>query len=313
MKKRLWIIAVVIPLSLTWLFDRVTKIWALDLQGIQFFGPVGFTLHYNPGAILGLFSDLPAVLRIVSLSTGGAFLIFTFLIIQILLPVRSLMLRSGMSILLGGILGNVSDRIYWGYVVDFIVFTNKSFASPVFNIADALQWVGYFMVVVALIKEGKNIWPENNLRKSYWVDYKYQIQYCLKLIAFGIAFAIISGIYSYTFLKVALEESSSTTATHSEKILVPFVITYIIVSVVFTIILFFTGLVLSHRAAGPIYAFKRFMEDLMKGKYSPLKLRTGDEFKHLEVIAEDMAKKILPHIKQETSEETSPKADSETK
>ena len=40
------------------------------------------TLHFNKGAMLGLFSDLPPVLRIVSLSTGGAFLLFSFVIFQ---------------------------------------------------------------------------------------------------------------------------------------------------------------------------------------------------------------------------------------
>ena len=57
-------------------------------------------LHHNPGAMLGLFSDLPPVLRIVSLSTGGAFLVVIYALIQYLLPIKSLILRSGMSVLL---------------------------------------------------------------------------------------------------------------------------------------------------------------------------------------------------------------------
>jgi signal peptidase II len=293
MKKRDWITVVLIPFALTWLIDRVTKLWATDLSGIIVKGPIGFTLHHNPGAILGLFSDLPPVLRIVSLSTGGAFLILTFLIIQILLPVRARVLRFGMSVLLGGIIGNVSDRIYWGYVVDFVVFTFFK-SSPVFNLADALQWVGYAMVVFALIRDGKAIWPENNLRKTYWVDTKYQLRYCMKLVAFGFGFSTIAGIYSYTFLKVALESAvRQGPSLDISSILTPFTITFIIVCIVFVAILFFTGLVLSNRAAGPVYAFQRFIEGLLNGEHRPLKLRSGDEFMHLEEVAEKLAKEVL--------------------
>lgn len=99
MRKRDWII-VLLPLIATWTLDRITKMWAVGLQDVQSIGPIGFVLHHNHGAMLGLFSDLPAVLRVVSLSTGGAFLVCTFAIIQYLLPIKSLILRSGMSVLL---------------------------------------------------------------------------------------------------------------------------------------------------------------------------------------------------------------------
>lgn len=60
------------------------------------------------------------------------------------------------------------------------------------------------------------------------------------------------------------------------------------ISMAFCALLFFVGLILSHRSAGPIYAFENFLEDLMKGKYRKLKLRAGDEFTHLEEVAENI-------------------------
>lgn len=62
MKKHEWFI-VFVPLLITWFLDRVTKQWAVGLDGIQSFGYLGFVLHHNPGAMLGLFSDLPPVLE----------------------------------------------------------------------------------------------------------------------------------------------------------------------------------------------------------------------------------------------------------
>ena len=158
MNKQKWFLAIS-PLFFTWGIDQITKLWATKLTDLEWFGVFGFMLHHNQGAILGLFSDMPAVLRIVSLATGGAFLFFLFFIIQFLLPSTSLLLRAGLSFLLGGILGNVTDRIIYGYVVDFILVGYKGSYFPVFNMADVLQWVGYIFVVTALIKDGKNSGP----------------------------------------------------------------------------------------------------------------------------------------------------------
>ena len=91
-----WLL-VIVPLFLTWGADRITKTWAQTLTGAEFFGPIGFVLHLNSGAMLGLFSATPPVIRVVSLATGGAFLLFAFVIIQYLLPIKSLLLRAGMS------------------------------------------------------------------------------------------------------------------------------------------------------------------------------------------------------------------------
>ncbi len=269
----------------------MTKQWASSLTQVQFHGPLGFVLHHNPGVILGTFSDVPPMLRIVSLSTGGGFLIFCFMIIQYILPPQTIVLRSGMSFLLGGILGNVTDRIRNGYIVDFIIFRWNQFISPAFNLADALQWVGYFMVIYSLIKDGKRLWPEQNLRKSFLINPKFQFKYSLKLTSFALCFALLTGILSYTFLKVTISEWTGTISAQSEHILITFTFTYALVSIAFCIILFFVGLVLSHKAAGPIFAFERFLEDLYLGKNRPLKLRGGDEFLHLERMADKLVKR----------------------
>ena len=242
-KKKDWLFLVILPVLLVWFSDQVTKYMFLDFSGIEFYGPIGFTLHYNPGAIFGFFSNLPPILRIVSLSTSGGFLIFIFIVIQIFLPLKVPYLRVGMSILLGGILGNITDRIYWGHVVDFVFVSASSYNSPIFNLADLLQWVGYFIIFYGFLTEGKDLWPESNLRQSYWVDKRYQLRYCLRLVLFGGAFAIIAGIYSYTFLKIALSEIESNNLMQStqelDKILITFLILYCFISTAFMVILFF--------------------------------------------------------------------------
>ena len=292
MRKFDWLI-VILPLFLTWGVDRITKMFAENIQGLNFYGPFGLVLHHNHGAMLGLFSDLPAVLRIVSLSTGGAFLLCAFAIIQYILPIKSLVLRSGMSILLGGILGNVTDRIIFGYVIDFLLLGTPDNPTPAFNLADVLQWVGYGMIVLALIREGDILWPADNTRKAYWVNLKFQLRYCFILMGVGMGFAVIAGVYTYTYLRVTIIELVGHNSKIIEQYLVPFVLTFMLVSFGFAVILFLVGRILSQRIAGPLYAFEKFLEDLAAGKPRRLRLRAKDEFRHLEELGERIMNEIV--------------------
>lgn len=294
MKRRDWLV-VLTPLVATWLLDRVSKTWAVSANLPIDIGPLGLMVHHNHGAALGLFADLPAVLRVVSLSTGGAFLVFVFGLIQYLLPIRSLMLRSGLSILLGGILGNVADRIFFGFVVDFIYFRFGSTLTPVFNVADALQWLGYGMLAFALVKEGQVLWPEGDVRRLRWVNLRFQLRYCFLLMGIGLGLAVISGVYAYTFLRVSIIDLVGNNQHVLDHYMVPFIATYIVISLSFAGLLFLAGRSISQRIAGPMYAFERYLDDLVTGNPRALRLRAGDEFKHLEKLAErlnaEMAKR----------------------
>lgn len=293
MKKKDWLLLIGI-ITIIWITDAATKWMALQyIRGLHFWGPFGIVLHHNPGAMLGMFSDLPPILRVVSLSTGGAFLIFIYASIQYLLPKRSMILRTGMTILLGGILGNVTDRIIWGSVVDFLLLGSPERATPAFNIADAVQWVGYAMVVYSLIKDGNQFWPEENSRKRIWINHDFQIKYIFMLMTIGLGFSVISGVFSYTYLKITIEDLVvGRSAAIENKFLNPFLMTFLIISAGFSLILFMIGRILSHRIAGPLYAFEKFLEDIVEGKDRGFKLRAGDNFTHLEELSEKLRERI---------------------
>ncbi len=292
MKKREWII-VFVPLILTWLSDRITKEWADGLTDSHMSGFLNFILHHNPGAMLGLFSSLPPVLRIVSLSTGGAFLFCTYAIIQYLLPIKSLNLRCGLSILLGGILGNVTDRIIYGHVIDFIVFNFSGWLSPAFNIADALQWVGYGLIVYAITKEGDLLWPANNSRKMYWINPRFQLKYCFFLLGVGFCVGVVSLVFSYTYLRVTMIELSGHNSLILDKFLVPYLMTFSLITLGFCAALFMVGKIISHKIAGPVYAFEKFVNEAMEGKHRSFQLRSHDEFKNLEILALKIQKHLI--------------------
>lgn len=304
MKKRDWLLVISL-VPATWIFDQVTKAWAVaSLAELKFYGFFGLVLHKNPGAILGTFSDLPPVLRVVSLSTGGAFLITIYAAIQYLLPSRSLPLRAGMSLLLGGILGNVTDRIVYGAVTDFLVFGSHRLSTPAFNVADAIQWIGYLLVVYGLIRDGSLFWPDANARKTIWVNPRFQLRFCFTMVAIGACFSIVSGVFAYTFLKITIDDLVVGPARMMEKrFLVPFLQTYIVIASGFMVTLFALGRILSHRMAGPIYGFENYLKDLMRGKDRKFRVRQGDEFKHLEDLADQMRPLIAAAVAEIQREE----------
>ncbi len=292
MKKREWFY-VLAPLVCTIFIDQITKYWALGLLSVKNYGALGFALHFNKGAMLGLFSSLPPILRIVSLSTGGAFLLFTFVILQYLLPIKSLLLRVGMSTLMGGIIGNVIDRTIQGYVIDFVFFEFGKWHSPVFNLADVLQWVGYGCLVVALLKDGELLWPSNNIRKYYWINPAFQLRYCFTFMFIGVGFGLIAGVFSYTFLRFMVVDLIGNNQKLLDQFLIPFVQTYTVFTLAFGAFLFMIGRTLSHRVAGPVYAFERFVKNFISGKSQKLKLRQSDEFTHLEALSQLMIEHLV--------------------
>lgn len=275
--------------------DQFSKMLAMSLTDNIIAGPFHLLLAFNHGFIGGLFSDLPASLRIITTTTLGSFLIAIYFAIQYLLPIQSMTFRLGLSILLGGFLGNVTDKLFHTAVIDFISIKLFDFNSPIFNVADVFQWIGCVFLATAFLKNEKILWPENNARKKIWINQKFQIKYLAIQSTMVVSFAAIIWSFVYSFLKVTLTEYSRQDSKFIEQFLNTFSIGYSLVVTVFVILTLVVSRHLSHKIAGPVYAFKRFLTDTLNGTNTkPLKLRPGDEFKELEETSLEIIKKMAP-------------------
>ena len=56
------------------------------------------------------------------------------------------------SMLIGGIMGNLYDRIVYGYVVDFLSFNIFGYYFPVFNIADSFIVISIILLIINELK-----------------------------------------------------------------------------------------------------------------------------------------------------------------
>jgi signal peptidase II len=108
-------------------------------------GPLGLALGYNSGSAFSLFTGAPAVLAAVSLVLVG-------ILVWLAWRARSAAMAVAVGLVLGGALGNLSDRAFRGHhgdVVDFITLTHW----PTFNVADACITVGVVLLVVLYWRE----------------------------------------------------------------------------------------------------------------------------------------------------------------
>jgi signal peptidase II len=56
-----------------------------------------------------------------------------------------------LSLILGGTIGNLFDRLYRGFVVDFLYFYFKAYSFPIFNFADVFIFIGTTILIILMI------------------------------------------------------------------------------------------------------------------------------------------------------------------
>lgn len=129
----------------TIILDQVTK-WIASAN-LAMHDPVpvmpsfNFTLMHNYGAAFSFLSDAGGWQR--WFFTIVAAVISVVLIVWIVrLKPHEKWLGIGLSLVLGGAIGNLIDRVSYGYVVDFIQWYYDRFYWPAFNIADSAIFVG---------------------------------------------------------------------------------------------------------------------------------------------------------------------------
>lgn len=108
------------------------------------------TKVYNDGASWGLLNGLRISL-----------ILITAIMLVILIMYQKKFknnLRNALafSFLYGGIIGNLLDRLIYGYVIDFLDFVIFGYDFPVFNFADICITFGILLLIVAILKKEDN-------------------------------------------------------------------------------------------------------------------------------------------------------------
>ncbi len=149
--KYLWvgfIIGVVLVLDQLTKYIVVKKIRLYEVITVV---PGFFNLTYvrNRGAAFGILAGASGAWR------SAFFIIVTFIAVAVIAALikkaNERLLAVAFSLIAGGAVGNVIDRIRYGEVVDFIQWYVKSYYWPTFNVADSAISVGVALLAIDML------------------------------------------------------------------------------------------------------------------------------------------------------------------
>ena len=132
------------------LLDQLSK-WVV-LKSIGFGETIyvapfwNWVLAFNPGAAFSFLADQPGWQR--WLFSALALAVSGWLAIMLRQHPQQKLLSLALSLVMGGALGNVIDRIRFGAVVDFIQWHAAGYYWPAFNIADSAITIGAILLVI---------------------------------------------------------------------------------------------------------------------------------------------------------------------
>jgi signal peptidase II len=144
--------------------DRATKVWIeRTVEQWESFSVIpGFfdIVHAkNKGAAFGMFGDGDSQMRTLLL-IGVSLVVLSFISYLLLRPgragfVASALTTAGLSLVLGGALGNIYDRVAHGEVTDFLEFYSGSWRFAAFNVADSAISVGAALLILDMWRTRK--------------------------------------------------------------------------------------------------------------------------------------------------------------
>lgn len=108
------------------------------------------TYHKNLGAAFGIFQGSILFLICISL------LILVYLIKEMKKSISNKLIFYSFITLIGGLIGNLIDRVFLGYVRDFLEFKIFNYNAPIFNVSDICITIGVISLIIFAFMEEKN-------------------------------------------------------------------------------------------------------------------------------------------------------------
>lgn len=139
--------------SLVVISDFITKRmilkWVKPYESIDLLPFLNIVHVKNEGAAFGLFTTLGnSIFVIISI-------VAIIVIIAYLARIKGNLEIVSISLILGGAIGNLVDRLTIGKVVDFVDFFVGKWHWPAFNVADSALTVGILLFLLASIRESR--------------------------------------------------------------------------------------------------------------------------------------------------------------
>ncbi len=137
--------------ALVWLLDQLSKYAALKFLGLHAALEVtpflNLTLAFNTGAAFSFLSDAGGWQNLLFAAIAALVSVVILFMVRRLTPADR-QVAVALLLILGGALGNLTDRLVHGHVVDFLDLHYAGWHWPIFNLADSAITVGAVLLVL---------------------------------------------------------------------------------------------------------------------------------------------------------------------
>jgi signal peptidase II len=139
--------------------DQVTKqLVAMNMDLYQSINVLSFfniTYVHNPGAAFSFLADQDGWQRWFFTAVAAVASI-VFIVWLAKTPKQQTLLGVAFAFMLSGALGNLIDRVLFGYVIDFLDFYGFGYHFPAFNVADSMIFIGAALMILDSFKNNES-------------------------------------------------------------------------------------------------------------------------------------------------------------
>lgn len=149
MKKKVYVLSLIF-----FLVDLISKLVILKIENVL---PITVIKNFfylnkvtNEGAAFSSFTGYQIILILIAIG------VLIYIYKSVLKDIKTNLGTISISLLIGGILGNLFDRIVYNKVIDFLSFNIFGYMFPIFNIADTFICIGVLLLLIDYIRGEKN-------------------------------------------------------------------------------------------------------------------------------------------------------------
>jgi signal peptidase II len=140
------------------LLDQLSKLWIIDHfvfgETLYVLSVFDLVLAHNTGAAFSFLHDAGGFQR--WLFSGIAVAASVWIVWLLRSHAAQTLFALALSLILGGALGNLIDRIAYGYVVDFLAFHWDEHYFPAFNVADSAITIGAALLILDSLRSARH-------------------------------------------------------------------------------------------------------------------------------------------------------------
>ena len=229
----------------------------------------------NSAFIFGLFNETSYFVRIVTTSVLLGIVVILACYFYAFLSQQLRLLRWGMTVLLAGISGNAFEKLFTGFVLDYLSLPLPGLDQFFFNLNDGLQLTGLAIIIREIFVKQNVIWfPDPLKRKTLIVNREVQVPVTTKILGLFFISSLTQGVLAMALLFPQLKRGS-------QDVQVLFILCLLVLNLALLPLIGRFLLRELLRCVGPVFALEKFLKSEDPSKTN-LKFRSSDHFRSLE-------------------------------